>query len=326
MPTRASYSVLRIEDFSGGWNPRDAWSEIGRNEMPDMMNMTLDERGGVVKRLGLTRINSAQLNSLGNIQSLHYSAALDKILAQIGAQMFASSDGGLTWTSLGTWASTARCHMVDFLGKVIVIHPVDGVRTWDGTTVTSKLGNSPNGTCIAVWQNALWSIGDPANPSRVTRSDLGAATWTAQPVTVDIRAKDDQPLTAIGGGQGTDEVGRDGILVWKEASRYRINNSTTGAYTVEDYQYGASGPQCITTNFGVTCAISRKGIVQVAADESGLISTKIEPLFKPNQITFAQSAGMVAANQGADRMVFSLPFDAAQQNSLTLEYSPVAGW
>lgn len=326
---RYGYERLKIEDFSGGWNPRDAWSEIARNEMPDMMNMTLEERGGVVKRLGLTRLNAgAQISNGGNIQSLYYSAATDRLLAQIGLNLYASSNGGVSWGSaLHTFSTNARCHMVDFLGVVVIIHPADNVRTYNGTAVSGVVANSPDGTCIAVWQNALWSIGDPAAPSRVTRSDLGAATWPASPITVDIRVKDDKPLTAIGGGQGMDEQGRDGILVWKEDSHYRINNSSTGAYTVEDFQYGASGAMCVTTTAGVTCGLSRKGIVANTGGTPELVSTKIEPLFHPSQMTFANSHVMLAANTESDRMVFSMPFtDGVTANSLTLEYSPKQGW
>lgn len=329
MPTTTQYRVLRIEDFSGGWNPRDAWSEVANNELPDMMNMTLDQRGGVVKRLGLNRQNPAdQISSAGNLSVLYYSAATDRLVGQIGASLYASSDGGINWgAAFHSFSTSARCHMVDFLGRVVIIHPIDGCFTYDGSTASGSISNSPRGTCIAVWKNALWSIGNPNSPSRVTRSDLGAFTWPASPITVDIRVKDDQPLTAIGGGQGMDEVGRDGILVFKENSTYRINDSTTGAHTVEDYQYGASGPQCITTNAGMTCAISRKGIVGITAGTSPAVVTgKISPLFHPDQLTHAQAQNMVACNHDHDRMVFSLPFDGAVTNSLTLEFSPTDGW
>ena len=45
-------------------------------------------------------------------------------------------------------------------------------------------------------------------------SDLGAVTWPAAPIYVDVRVKDDEWLTAIGGGAGLDVLGRDGLLVW----------------------------------------------------------------------------------------------------------------
>lgn len=326
---RAGYSNLPVIDFSGGWNPRDAWSEVEDNELIDVMNFTLDKKGGLVKRLGLTRLNAGdQISNANNVQNLFYSQALDRMIAQVDADVFVSADGGVTWgTSIKNFSTSARVGFVDFLGKLIMIHPVDRVFHYDGTTVSAVVANSPPGNAIAVWQNFLWSIGDPANPSRVTRSDPGAITWPASPVSNDIRVKDDQPLTAIGGGEGMDTEGRAGLLVFKEGSTYRIHSVTDGAYTVTDFNYGASGPLAVTTNNGMTAAISRRGIIVMRGDASVpiLASYKIDPLFRAGQLSFAQSANMAAGNI-EDRMVFSLPWDGSTTNNLTLEYHPNLEW
>lgn len=326
---RAGYSNLPVIDFSGGWNPRDAWSEVEDNELTDVMNFTLDKKGGLVKRLGLTRLNSGdQITNANNVKLLYYSAAIDKLIAQIDADLYTSSDGGVTWgASIKNFSTTARIGITDFLGKVVFIHPVDAVFHYDGATVTGPVANSPDGSAIAVWQNFLWSIGDPAQPSRVTRSDPGAITWPASPVTNDVRVKDDQALTAIGGGEGMDVLGRAGLLVFKENSTYRLHDVTNAAYTVVDYNFGASGPLCVTTNNGMTAAISRRGIIVMRGDESVpiLASYKIEPLFHSSQLTFSQSSNMAAGNV-EDRMVFSLPWDGSNTNNLTLEYHPNLQW
>lgn len=326
---RVGYSTLPVLDFSGGWNPRDAWSEVEDNELIDIMNFTLDKKGGLVKRLGLTRVNSGdQISNANNVKILYYSAALDKMFAQVDQDIYTSSDGGVTWgASIKNFSTNARIGFTDFLGKVVMIHPVDKVFTYDGATVTGPVANSPAGTAIAVWTNFLWSIGDPAQPSRVTRSDAGAITWPASPVTNDIRVKDDQALTAIGGGEGMDTQGRAGLLVFKEGSTYRIHDVSDGAYTVMDYNFGASGPMCVTTNNGMTGAISRRGLILMRGDESVpvLASYKIEPLFHASQLTFSQAANMCAGNI-EDRMVFSLPWDGSTTNNLTLEYHPNLEW
>lgn len=319
--------TVAMFDFSGGWNPRDAWSQVADNESPDMLNVTLDERGGVRKRLGLTRVGP-QVSNVTNISSIYYSAATNRLLAQVDVDLYSSSDGGASWSaSIKSFSTSARVHMVDFLGKTVIIHAADKCFSYDGTTVSAVIANSPKGTCIAVWNNALWSIGDSALPSRVTRSDLGAITWPGSPVTVDLRDKDDQPLTAIGGGAGQDVLGRDGLLAWKANSAYRIHDSATGAYTTVDLSYGAAGPQSVTTNEGITAAISRRGIIALRGSDDAptVVSQKIEPLFHPSQITFAQSVLMVAGNF-ENRMVFSLPWAGSDVNNLTLEFSPSQGW
>ena len=326
---RQSYSTLPVLDFSGGWNPRDAWSEVEDNELIDIMNFTLDKKGGLVKRLGLSRLNSGdQISTANNVKYLYYSAALDKVLAQVDNDVYVSGDGGITWgASIKNFSTSARVAMTDFLGKVVMIHPVDRAFSYDGATVSGPIANSPAGSILAVWTNFLWSAGDPAQPSRLTRSDPGAITWPASPVSNDLRVKDDQALTAIGGGEGMDTQGRAGLLVFKEGSTYRVHSVSDAAYTVMDYTFGASGPMCVTTNNGMTGAICRRGIILMRGDESvpTLASYKIEPLFHSTQMTFAQSSNMCAGNF-EDRMVFSLPWDGSTTNNLTLEYHPNLEW
>ena len=43
-----------MQGFQGGLNLRDAPTELKPSESPSAWNVTLDERGGVVKRLGYT--------------------------------------------------------------------------------------------------------------------------------------------------------------------------------------------------------------------------------------------------------------------------------
>lgn len=324
------YTSLPIEDFSGGWNPRDAWSQVADNESPECLNVTLDERGGVTKRLGLTKSGSQIVNT-ANIQNLFYSEATDLLIAQVADKLYKSTDAGASWSaSIKTFTTSERCGMCDFLGKIVFVHPTDTCFSYDGTTFSGAIANSPKGKAITSWQNYLWSTGDPTagQTSRVQRSDAGAITWPASPVFTDLRYKDDQACTAIGGGVGMDEVGRGGLLVFKEGSTYRIHDTATLANTIVDYNYGASGPLAVVTNRGLTCAISRSGIIGLRGDsgKAELVSEKLAPLFSPNQSAYQYMTNM-AAGRIRDRMVFSLPWKTASTvNTMTLEFHPTDGW
>lgn len=319
----ASFSTLHLSDFSGGWNPYDAWSQVEDNELIDASNFSLDRTGSLVKRLGLTKVNgSDQIVNTGNVQILFYSQVLDSHFAQVGTELYKSTDGGVNWSaSIKTFTTSATCGMCDFLGALVVIHPADNAWSYNGTTFTGPIANSPDGNAIVPWQNHLLSIGDPADPNRVTRSDPGAITWPASPVTNNIRVKDDTAITAIGGGEGMDTEGRAGVLVFKENSSYRIHDIATLAYTVVDYNYGASGPLCVTTNNGLTGAISKRGVIVMRGDatEPRLASHKLAPLFLAANLSHANAATM-CAGQYEDRMLFSLPWDGSSVNNLTLEY------
>ncbi len=320
-----------ISDFSGGWNPRDGLNEVADNESPDMINVSLDERGGIVKRLGVAEAGSGPPVGGGGMTTVFWSEALQKLICQADYKIHWTPDPDTPWTDTGFAFSTIlHCHMVDFLGSVVIVHPDDGVFTFDGITVTGPVANAPGGgISVAVWQNALWIANTQS--VRVTRSDLGAISWPADPIYVDIRVKDDAHLTSIGGGTGMDVLGRTGLLVWKNESTYRINSPSTGSYTVVDYNYGASGDRAVTTNQGFTAAVCSKGIIMTTGDGGGatLVSGKIDPIFRPDQLRLPSMQDAYATNY-QDRMLFSIPWLGGQAgtwvNNLTLEFDPKQGW
>lgn len=320
-------SPLQVRDFSGGWNIRDAPSEIARNETPDCLNMSIDERGGAVKRLGLSRLNGSPL--AGVAQVIFYWETGQVVILQIGTSVYKTSDM-TTLTLIGTFSTVAAGAFCEFNGLLVAVHPVDGVitsngSTWVVATVTVK------GTACAVWQNKVWVTGDPVNKSRVWWSNAGSATtYTTATDFVDIREIDDAACTAIGVGQGMDIAGRPGLLVFKARSWYRINNSTTGSYTTLHAKAGAAGPRSVVDVNGLTAAISEAGIYLTdGVVQPKEMTPKIKPLFLDTQIDFT-NLGLAAAGVKGDRMLFSLPRMmggvAQASNNFTLEFHPTDGW
>ncbi|MCR4339997.1 MAG: hypothetical protein NUW01_08935, partial [Gemmatimonadaceae bacterium] len=313
-------SAFEAQDFSGGLNLRDAPSKLEPGDSPDCMNITLDERGGGAKRLGLLRMNASAL--AGVPKNLFYSSALSVNIIQIGASLYKTSDW-VTVTAFATFTTSARAGLCDFNGKLVAVHPVDGVFDYDGTTWSSR-NATVKGTTIAPWQNKLWVAGDGA---RVWWSNAGSsATWTTASDFNDLREKDNKACTAIGIGQGMDVAGRPGLLVFKEDSTYRINSSSTGSYTTIDSRAGCSGPLALVSLFGYTLAFNKSGIYRCDGNTMELASSKLEPLFDKAQINLTYLPDVVAG-VFQDRAVFSFPFGSAQTtNNRTLEYHPLDGW
>jgi hypothetical protein len=319
----AAYRVLKLEDFSGGLNLQDAPSQVGNTEATDCMNITLDEMGGVVKRLGISKYNTSALPA--SPKYLFFSEALGLMIAQVGATMYKSTGDG-TWTSFGNWSTSARCQCVDYLSKVVAIHPVDGCASYDGGATKTNIPQSPKGNVITSWQNALWSAGDPAQTTRLTRSDPGAITWPGSPITVDVRDRDDYPITALHFSQGLDTQGRPGLLAFKNNSMHRVNDATTGKYTTMSTDAGCGGPMCVTSLYGVTAFINARGIYTTnGLDKVELVSEKIGPIFTPQQVKYATQGDWVAGSY-RDRFVFALNRNAATANDLLLEFHPGDGW
>lgn len=319
-----------LSDFSGGWNPRDALTQVADNETPDCMNITLDERGGVVKRLGLTRLGSGSGIS-ASPSNIFYWQLGGYLIVQVGAVVYKSSDF-ITFDTLKTYTTTARAAFCDFQGKLVAVHPADKVSTYDGTTWTDH-ATSPKGAAIAVWQNKVWVSADPDNPSRVYASNAGdPTTWTLATDFVDVREKDNAPVTALGAGQGMDISGRPGLLVFKAHSVHRINDSRSGAtfgqYTTLHNEVGAGGPlSVVSTEEGTVAFIGVDGIYATnGVDQPVLVSSKLAPLFRASQLNFSQAANWCGGLYRG-RVIFSLTRGAGQTtNNFSLEFSPQLGW
>lgn len=122
--------LVRIRDFSGGLNLREAPPELAQNESPDLMNVTLDERGGVAKRLGYVKVNNTPFGG-GLIQNRLKSSVAADWVTQAGSSLYL----GTTNTPRKTFSTGARVGLCDFNGKTWALHPVDGLfSTTDGIT------------------------------------------------------------------------------------------------------------------------------------------------------------------------------------------------
>lgn len=256
----------------------------------------------------------------GLISNLFYWATRDQIVSQQGRQMVLE-----TGDPFHTWTTSARCGMTEFLGNLLMIHPVDGLKMWDGATVTTPT-NAPIGNTCATWQNKLWSGGDPANPSRLYYSDIGSANRTNATQYVDIREKDSALITALGGASGIDISGRPGLLVFKQDSAYRVHDSATGAFTTIDSSQGAGSNIAVINAYGRTFVINTRGIYSTdGLDPLREESSLVENLFSKTQINQGRP-DLMAAGRYQDRLFFSFPRAAATANNQVLELHPVQGW
>lgn len=305
-------------DFAGGLNLRDAASELGENEFPAASNITIDERGYVSKRLGYEDRYGAQVGT-GLVSNIFYWTSKGFVVQQIGTNLHVNNNA-----SFKTFTTSDRCGMCEFGGTLFFTHPVDGAFVYDGTTVTA-VPTAPKGNACSAWQNKVWS-NDVVNPPRLWRSDVGSATsWTGTSF-VDMREKDSSQIVALAGASGIDISGRPGLLVFKADSAYRVNDSSTGAYTTIDPSIGAASAISCVTAYGRTFALSTRGIYSTDGlspmREDSLL---LEPLFAKDKIN-QTLPGLYAAGRYQDRLYFSLPAVGGTSNSIAIEFHPNAKW
>jgi hypothetical protein len=313
-----------FRDFSGGMNTRDAPSEISENEFPYSLNVTLDERGYLQKRLGYSRRYVSPVGS-GKVSNLFFWPTQAKLVAQIGTGLHV--DGG---ASIHTFTTSARIGMCEYLGNLFVIHPVDGCFTYDGITfaaINTPAGKTnPKGDSCAVFQNKVW-VNDKSGSaaSRLWRTDPGLAEFTNTNF-VDIREKDSSQLVLITGASGTDITGRAGLLVFKADSAYRVNDPATGAYATIDSAIGAASNISGISAYGRTYVASTRGIystngIDAMREESRLI----ENFFTSTQMNQTRP-DLYCVGRYRDRLYFSFPKSGETNNSIAIELNPQEKW
>lgn len=317
---RFHYGELQFRDFSGGINLRDAAPQLGGNESPDLYNITLDERGSISKRLGMTKYNSSAFGASLTTCGDYWESGQNQI-TQAGTGLYKDTSN----VAFKTFTTSATCAMCDFKGLLIFVHPIDGMFKYDGTTVTA-IGAGPKGNAIATWQNKIWVSGDPAALSRVYFSAAGDETTWSGTAFVDLREKDQQPVLALAGASGIDVSGRPGLLAGKRRSTYRIYDSSTGAFQTLDTGVGVASPQAFTQIDQRTIFLGESGIHWTdGVGPMRLASDKLAPLFDPAMVNFSQLDLWRAGSRG-NRAYFSLTRAGSTANDLELEYHPNQGW
>lgn len=309
---------ITIGQAKGGLNTRDSASELAKDEIPDALNVTIDERGAAMKRLGYEKRFASAIGS-GLVSNLFHWASRGFLVSQIGAGVHI--DNGAAFL---TWSTSDRCGMTEFLGNLVLIHPVDGVRMYDGTTVTGPFTNFPKGNTCATWQGKCWFAGNPDNPPRVSFTNIGLMTMDTDDW-VDLREKDASKVTCLAGAAGLDVSGRPGLLAFKEDSSYRIFDSATGGFQTIDASVGCGSNIGAITAYGRTYVTSVRGIYHTNGIDPMIEATgRIENIFHKDVINQTRS-DLYCAGRYQDRLWFSFPRAGETANEIAIEYHPTSG-
>lgn len=311
--------VAEVTNFSGGPNFRDSPTELAANEAYDAYNVTFDERGGVQSRLGYSKRGSSLAASI--VVNDYYSPLLGGFLTQVGTGLYFSG------TSRHTFTTNTCVTFAELGGKVIVGHPADGLwYSTDGITWTQITSvNAPTtANCIATW-NAKLFVG-LADGSVHWSNASDPLTWTSTDFN-EIWTKDQKPIVALAIGSGQDIQGRPGLLVFKQDSVYRMNDSGTGSYTVLDTSHGAGGPKAVVGVGARVIWIGKGGIFWWREDQASPVngSDLLRPFWRSEQLSFSNQTGW-AAGRRINRAYFSVSTNGSSVNNVAIEFHPDEEW
>lgn len=215
-------------DFSGGLNTRNAGVLLKDNESPDLLNVVVDENGGVSRRKGSIKVNSTAIGDGSSDANAAYG------LEQSGGTKYC-----LSFSSTTGYYSTDGCvSNTVFISTLTRGNDVNCVSYSDKSYCVNNQYNfavvPPYHTLVAsapsdldviyLYNNRCFGAGKDTNPSRLYWSNLGTCeTWSTSTDFVDLDAEDGDRIVGISSNLGF-------LTVCKNYSSYIIafDNANSG--------------------------------------------------------------------------------------------------
>lgn len=259
-----------LDDFSGGLNYRDPPMSLAGNETQDALNVT--SLGRTMQK----RFGALTAGTLASAGTYIFASDLGYRIVQRGTALYAYQADYTAPSTIIAAVGSQKVACVDFAG-VVVIHTAAGVYTWPGGgSATLRLSEALPVGSIAVWQNKVWVT----DGNRLLWCAAGdPTTWNTTEDFVFIREPDDAAIISVGVGSGTDQLGRDGLLVIKKHSGHKVIDSETGEYVTLWSQpgLGVSGHESVCTVDGVVYFQNSLGMFRLVGDLPQRIDERIAP-------------------------------------------------
>jgi hypothetical protein len=167
--------------------------------LADIKNLTIEKQTGVLQSIAqptlLGQIASAPVKQIFLWQKDDSTSLL---LAQAGDTLYYYNGG---WTSINTFSTNETVSMISgMMDKMYVLHPTDGLYSYDGTSFTS-ITTAPKGKYMELWYNRLFIAGGMNDgsyvPYRVRWSAINdPTTWGANDF-IDFRTPENSQITGI---------------------------------------------------------------------------------------------------------------------------------
>ena len=307
--TPEPYRYDEKSDFTGGLNLRADQFNLGETESPSLLNVSVDPRGGVRRRNGVTKVNATELSNEVNRLMTNYESGQNQILATIidtGAaqsQLYYNDDASGNFTgpvqSDGTYPryfntiqppTAVTFNGYTYISNGELMHNDSGVTTasglrWDGANAVSFTsdidgsdGHFPCARYLAAWNEHVWvayteeSATEYKNRVRFSKvSD--AENWTATDyIDIDV-GEDGDFITAIIPDQNR-------LLVFKQNSVYEILGFSRDNFQVRNVSRVAGnrdGCQPVAATMGVFFWYGEKGLYLIQDENLAYVFERLYP-------------------------------------------------
>ena len=154
---RQGFSLEVLESFSGGLNLRSDQFNLADNESPDMLNVTVDPRGGIRMRDGVDRRNTTALSAdVKGMWGFHTDSGTNQLMVNYGTKVAHSAAGNFTdLTGITARTDGSRVYGMTMNNVSYGVSYDKPSFKWDGSTAADlgtafgASGNMPQAQYIA---------------------------------------------------------------------------------------------------------------------------------------------------------------------------------
>mgnify|MGYP003329675972 FL=1 len=161
---RQGFSLEVLESFSGGLNLRSDLFNLADTESPDMLNVTVDPRGGIRMRDGVDRRNTTALSAnVKGMWGFHTDSGTNQLMVNYGTAVAHSAAGNFTdLTGITARTDGSRVYGMTMNNVAYGVSYDKPSFRWNGAaaadlgTTFGASGNMPQAQYITFWNNFAW--------------------------------------------------------------------------------------------------------------------------------------------------------------------------
>ena len=299
---KRDFKLTMLESFSGGLNLRADQFDLAENESPDMLNVTVDPRGGVAMRSGVDRRNATALSAdVKGIWALHTDGGTNQLLVNYGTKVGQSASGNFTeFTNITNRTDGSRVYGVTFNNIAYgvsydqVSFRYNGSADADlGTTIDGSAGQMPKAQYIAAWNNFVWCGKIEGEKYRLRWSNLNdAEKWTAADyVDVDKGEQGDWITGLVPHG--------DRLIIFKNNSTYAIFGFDSDSFQLVQLSNSVGSKDLsspVSTPYGVFSWHAEEGVYLYDGERFNWVFEKLKPAIDDGRITFSNPPQLAWGN------------------------------
>lgn len=300
------YKLANLESFSGGLNLRSDQFDLASNESPDLLNVTVDPRGGVAMRSGVMRRNPTALGAdIKGIFGFHTDSGTNQVIVNQGTQVLHSAANDFTnMSNITARTAGSRVYGATFNNVAYGVSYDKPSFRWDGTT-DADLGsatdgsdlNMPQAQYIAVWNNFVFVAntyeGSTAHKNRVRWSNANDAQKWAATDYVDVdKGEYGDYITGIV------PIG-DRLVIFKSNSAYALYGFDSDSFQLINITKNVgsmplSSP--CSSPYGVFCWSSSDGVYLYDGNSFKYVFDKMKPAIDAGNIELTNPPQLAWAN------------------------------